>query len=112
MDIRKVLVLRGPNVWGEIPVVEAWVDLGPVADSTTEELPGFSERLAGWLPRLTQQGDFAERLRRGTSPADVLENVALELQRLAGADVRFGRSRETSEERVYKVAFEYVYEDL
>ena len=28
MEFRKVLALRGPNIWANFPVIEAWVDLG------------------------------------------------------------------------------------
>ena len=28
MEFRKVLALRGPNIWANFPVLEAWVDLG------------------------------------------------------------------------------------
>ena len=42
MEIRKVLVLRGPNYWANFPVLEAWVDLGALKDSSSDELPGFN----------------------------------------------------------------------
>ena len=28
MEFRKILTLRGPNIWANHPVLEAWVDLG------------------------------------------------------------------------------------
>jgi cyanophycin synthetase len=117
MDIRKVLVLRGPNYWANFPVLEAWVDLGPLKDSPSDELPGFNDRLMAWLPTMIEhrcsigeRGGFFERLRRGTYQAHILEHVALELQSLAGDEVGFGRTRETAEEGVYKVALEYLEE--
>ncbi len=119
MEFRKVRALRGPNIWARFPVLEAWVDLGALKDSPSDELPGFNERLMAWLPSLVEhrcsvgtRGGFFERLRRGTYQAHILEHVALELQSLAGTDVGFGRTRETSEEGVYKVALEYEDEDL
>src|SRR5579862_3376239 len=119
MDIRKVLVLRGPNYWANFPVLEAWVDLGPLKDSPSDSLPGFNERLMAWLPTMIEhrcsigeRGGFFERLRRGTYQAHILEHVSLELQSLAGTEVGFGRTRETAEEGVYKVALEYEDEDL
>ena len=94
MEIRKVLVLRGPNYWANFPVLEAWVDLGELKDSPSDELPGFNERLMAWLPTMIEhrcnvgeRGGFFERLRRGTYQAHILEHVALELQSLAGTDV-------------------------
>jgi cyanophycin synthetase len=114
MEFRKILTLRGPNVWANFPVLEAWVDLGVLKDSPSDALPGFNERLMSWLPTMIEhrcsigeRGGFFERLRRGTYQAHILEHVTLELQTLAGSDVSFGRARETSEDGVYKVAIEY-----
>ncbi|HWG47672.1 MAG TPA: Mur ligase family protein [Gemmataceae bacterium] len=119
MEFRNIRALRGPNIWAHFPVLEAWLDLGPLKDSPSDELPGFNERLMAWLPSLIEhrcsvgtRGGFFERLRRGTWQAHILEHVALELQTLAGTDVGFGRTRETSEDGVYKVALEYEYEAL
>jgi cyanophycin synthetase len=119
MEFRKVLALRGPNVWASFPVLEAWVDLGDLKDSPSDELPGFNDRLMSWLPSMIEhrcsvgeRGGFFQRLRRGTYQAHILEHVTLELQTLAGTDVGFGRARETSEEGVYRVAIEYEEEEL
>src|SRR5262245_2316353 len=119
MEFRKVQALRGPNIWASYPVLEAWVDLGALKDSPSDELLGFNERLMSWLPSLIEhrcsvgaRGGFFERLRRGTYQAHILEHVALELQTLAGTEVGFGRTRETAEDGVYKVALEYEDEDL
>jgi len=114
MEFRKVLALRGPNIWANFAVLEAWVDLGELKDTASNEVPGFNERLMSWLPTLVEhrcsigeRGGFFERLRRGTYPAHVLEHVALELQSLAGTEVGFGKARETSEEGVYKIIVKY-----
>jgi len=111
MRFRKVQALRGPNIWANFPVLEAWVDLEELKDSPSDELPGFNERLMAWLPTMIEhrcsvgeRGGFFERLRRGTYQGHILEHVTLELQSLAGTEVGFGRERETSEEGVYKVA--------
>jgi UDP-N-acetylmuramyl tripeptide synthase len=119
MEFRRVRLLDGPNIWANFPVLEAWVDLGPLKDSPSDELPGFNERLMAWLPSLIEhrcsvgrRGGFFERLRRGTWQAHILEHVALELQSLAGTPVGFGRTRETHEDGVYKVALEFEYEEL
>lgn len=119
MEFRKVRALRGPNVWANFPVLEIWADLGVYKDWSSEEVPGFNDRLMGWLPSLIEhrcsvgtRGGFFERLRRGTYLAHVLEHVTLELQSLAGTNVGYGRARETSEEGVYKVAIKYENEEL
>src|SRR5438876_3736089 len=111
MKFRKILALRGPNIWANYAVLEAWLELGALKESPSDELPGFNERLMAWLPSLIEhrcsigeRGGFFERLRRGTYQAHILEHFALELQSLAGTSVGFGRARETSEEGVYKGA--------
>src|SRR5262245_33252871 len=119
MEFRKVLALRGPNVWANFPVLEAWVDLGVYKESSSDELPGFNDRLMAWLPSLIEhrcsvgeRGGFFQRLRRGTYPAHILEHITLELQALAGSDVGYGKARETSEPGVYRVIVEYDEEEL
>ena len=99
-------------------VLEAWLDLGVLKDFSSDELPGFNDRLKAWLPSLIEhrcsegkRGGFFEPP-AGHLQAHILEHVALELQTLAGTEVGFGRTRETSEEGVYKVAVEYVEEEL
>lgn len=119
MEFRKVLVLRGPNIWANFPVLEAWVDLGSLKDRPSNEIPGFNERLMAWLPTMVEhrcsigkRGGFFERLRRGTYMAHILEHTTLELQCLAGTPVSFGRARGTSDDAVYRVVVEYEEETV
>lgn len=119
MEIQRILALRGPNIWANFPVLEAWVDLGELKDSPSDQLPGFNDRLMSWLPTMIEhrcgigeRGGFFERLRSGTYPAHILEHVTLELQTLAGSEVGFGKARETSIEGVYKVVVEYEEESF
>ena len=114
MEIRKVFALRGPNIWASFPVLEAIVDLGPLKDSPSDSLPGFNDRLMGWLPSLVEhrcsvgeRGGFFQRLRDGTYPAHILEHICIELQCLAGSQVGFGKARETGEPGVYRVIVRY-----
>ena len=119
MKIRKVLALRGPNIWSRHTVLEAWVDLGVLKDTSSAQIPGFNDRLMGWLPTMIEhrcsvgeRGGFFQRLRWGTYLAHILEHTTLELQTLCGTPVGYGRARETSEEGVYKVAIRYTEETL
>ena len=118
MEFRKVLALRGPNIWANFPVLEAWVDLGDL-DKPCTEFPGFADRLIAWMPTMIEhrcsigvRGGFFQRLRTGTYLGHILEHVTLELQTLAGTEVGFGKARETSETGVYKVVIEYVEETV
>ncbi len=110
MQIRKIFDLNGPNIWTNTPAIEAWVDLGHFEELPTSKLPGFTERIMGYLPSLIEhrcsigeRGGFLQRLETGTWLGHVLEHVTLELQSLAFAPVGFGRARETLEYGVYKV---------
>src|SRR5262245_51034512 len=119
MQIQKVLNLRGPNIWANFPVLEVWIELEEFKDTSSEMIPGFNERLMAWLPTMIEhrcsigeRGGFFERLRRGTYMGHILEHVTLEVQSLAGTVVGFGRARETTVEGTYKVAIEYLDEQV
>ena len=110
MKFLKILALRGPNIWTYRPVLEVWLDIGPLEDSPSNLIPGFYERLTAWLPSLAEHrcgigepGGFLQRLREGTWSGHILEHVTLELQTLAGMQGGFGKARSTSERGVYKV---------
>jgi len=118
MEFRRVLALRGPNIWANYPVLEAWVALGEL-DRPSTDFPGMAERIMAWLPSMIehrcsigQRGGFFQRLRDGTYPCHILEHVTLELQSLIGIDAGFGRARETSEKGVYRVVIEYKEESV
>lgn len=121
MKILKTQTLRGPNYWsiryGKLIVLR--LDLEDVADRPTNEIPGFYEGLHQALPSLMEhfcspgcRGGFLSRVQEGTMMGHVVEHVALELQSLAGMDVGFGRTRETSTPGVYRVVFEYIDEQV
>ncbi|EXI69319.1 MAG: Cyanophycin synthetase [Candidatus Accumulibacter adjunctus] len=111
--------LRGPNIWTYRPVIEALVDIGDLEDFPSNRIPGFPERLAGFLPSLAdhrcsygEPGGFLRRLQEGTWPAHILEHVTLELQNLAGMPGGFGKARETSTRGVYKVVVRAWHEEV
>ncbi|MDR0770099.1 MAG: cyanophycin synthetase [Burkholderiales bacterium] len=112
MQFLRITYLRGPNLWTYRPVLEAWVDIGALEEAPSNTIPGFYERLVGWLPSLIEhhcsageRGGFLHRVREGTWMAHVLEHVAIELQNLAGMQAGFGKARQTSQRGIYKVAF-------
>src|ERR1700752_4188799 len=109
IEFLRLNYLRGPNIWTYRPGVEAWVDIGELEDCPSNTIPGFSERLSGWLPGLIEhrcgvgeRGGFLLRLREGTWPGHIMEHVAIELQNLAGMATGFGKARSTSRRGVYK----------
>jgi cyanophycin synthetase len=119
LDIREIHILRGPNIWANYPVLESWVDLGSLNDASSEEIPGFNEKLKSWLPGMIEhrcsegeRGGFFQRLDRGTYPAHVLEHVTLELQTRAGHTVGYGKARHTCVDGLYKVIVRYLDETV
>src|SRR5262249_50792275 len=101
MEYRRVLVLRGPNVWSLSPVIEVEVDLtgfpSPPADRLTAWLPPTGHRWAA----------FCRRLREGVHPVHLLEHVTLELQARAGFPLDFGLAQETVRDSLSRFVLGY-----
>ena len=107
-------VLRGANYWAREPVVRMLVDLGTLEDHPSNTIPGFVDALLELLPSLEdhacslgRRGGFLTRLRDGTWAGHVAEHIALELQNLAGTDVRHGKTRGAGPHGQYNVIYEY-----
>jgi cyanophycin synthetase len=116
MKILKIQTLRGPNYWSirRQKLIVMRLDLEGLADSPSDEIPGFFEGLTKTLPSLVEhfcspgyRGGFLSRVQEGTMMGHIVEHVALELQQLVGVPVGFGRTRETSTPGIYQVVFEY-----
>jgi cyanophycin synthetase len=112
-------VLRGPNYWAREPVVRMLVDLGVLEQYPSNLLPGFTDALVGLLPSLEdhacslgRRGGFISRLKDGTWVGHIAEHVALELQNLAGTDVRHGKTRGAGPVGQYNVIYEYREESV
>jgi cyanophycin synthetase len=119
LRIVETRVLRGPNYWAREPVIRQVVDLGVLEEFPSNRIPGFVDALVELLPTLEdhacslgRRGGFITRLRDGTWVGHVAEHVALELQNLAGTDVRHGKTRGTGEYGRYNVIFEYREEQV
>jgi cyanophycin synthetase len=118
VNVRQIRVLRGPNLYAYMPVLQIVLDIGEYEDLPSNEFPGFTERITAWLPGLWKHecsvgrpGGFVERLNRGTYLAHISEHITLELQTLMGFDVSFGRARGTGETGVYNVVIAYREEE-
>src|SRR5262249_17242509 len=67
MELGRLWVLKGPNIWAAKPVIEAGVDLGLGADRPPRQTARTAERLRAWLPSVPLDLDG------GGSLAHVLE---------------------------------------
>ncbi len=119
LQIVETRILRGPNYWAREPVVRMVVDLGVLENFPSNRIPGFTEALVELLPSLEdhacslgRRGGFITRLREGTWAGHITEHIALELQNLAGTDVRHGKTRSTGEHGRYNVIFEFREESV
>jgi cyanophycin synthetase len=85
MRITEQRLLRGPNLFAAVPCLVAVLDTA--GDAGAARVPGLGNRLLAQLPGMAPQA--AARLSDCQSPADALEPVVMELQRLAGAPAHF-----------------------
>ena len=95
------------------------VDLGVLEQFPSTKIPGFVDGLLAWMPSLedhacslNRRGGFVTRLKDGTWVGHVAEHVALELQNLAGTDVRHGKTRGAGTTGQYNVIYEYREEEV
>ena len=114
LRILETRILRGPNYWAREPVVRMLVDLGVLEEFPSNKIPGFNDALVDLLPSLEdhactlgRRGGFITRLKDGTWVGHIAEHIALELQNLAGTDVRHGKTRSTGEHGQYNVIYEF-----
>ena len=114
LRILETRILRGPNYWSRSQVIRMVVDLGSLEQFPSNTIPGFVDGLIAWMPSLedhacslNRRGGFLTRLRDGTWAGHVAEHIALELQNLAGTDVRHGKTRGAGAEGQYNVIYEF-----
>ncbi len=117
MKILETSVYVGPSLYALFRVIRLTVDLEDLEEWPTGRLgPKFVDPLLESLPGLREHGcsyrepgGFVRRLREddGTWLGHVLEHCAIEIQRIAGAQVTFGKTRSTGEPRRYHVVYRY-----
>jgi cyanophycin synthetase len=117
MEVKSIVVYEGPSVHAHFPVIRCTIDLGLLEEWPTGRLgKPFVDGLLACLPGLAHHGCSYQTpgglLRRmnedgGTWLGHVMEHVAIELQKLAGADVSFGKTRSTGGVGEYDVVYEY-----
>lgn len=119
MKILEMRVYRGPSYWGYRPLIRMLLDLGDYEEKPTTALPGFTDALLAQIPTLAThtcsygvEGGFVRRMREGTWLGHVVEHVAIELQGLAGTEVKHGKTRGAERKGVYNVIFDYIEEEV
>ncbi|MFB9990988.1 cyanophycin synthetase [Deinococcus oregonensis] len=103
-------IYRGPNVYGQQPMIRVQLDLGPLEGVVSHQLLGFDDKLADLLPSLGQLKDASTTLggveHRGLG--HVTAQVIVQLQSLAGVPVTFSTALPVQETLgVYNVLYHY-----
>ena len=104
MDVSRIRVLRGPNLWSRNTAVEAIVSCTP-EERTIDAIDGFEVRLRARFPQIGFLHAAGEA--KTVSMAHALEAAVLGLQSQAGCPVTFGRTVPTVDVGVYQVIVEY-----
>src|SRR6478672_4312980 len=121
MKILEIRTLRGANYWSGYwkKLIIMRLDIEDYEDNPTDKISGFYERMKQVMPSLQKHGcsyqeagGFLRRVEEGTWAGHVIEHFALEMQTLAGMEVGYGRTRETSTRGIYNVVFAYYEEEV
>jgi cyanophycin synthetase len=117
MEVKSIVAYQGPSIHAHFPVIRYTVDLGVLEQWPTGRLgQGFIDGLLGCLPGLAQHGcsyqspgGLVRRMTEGegTWLGHVMEHVAIELQKMAGSDVTFGKTRAAGPDGHYDIVYEY-----
>ena len=107
MEITRIRMLRGPNLWSRHTALEAIVTCD-VNERSIDAIPQFETKIRERFPQLgsMRRGDSTDPL----SLAHALEYAALGLQAQAGCPVTFSRTVQTIDKGVYQVVVEYIEE--
>ncbi|AIY42596.1 Cyanophycin synthase [Collimonas arenae] len=109
MDVSRIRVLRGPNLWSRHTAIEAIVSCTE-AERAIAGIAGFEAKLRERFP---QMGFLEATGKNGVvSMAHALEIAALGLQSEAGCPVTFSRTVPTLDAGVYQVIVEYSEEEV
>ena len=107
MEIIRIRMLRGPNLWSRHTALEAIVSCEE-SERSIDSIPQFETKMRERFPQLgsMRRGGPNEKL----SLAHALEYAALGLQAQAGCPVTFSRTVQTVDVGVYQVVVEYTEE--
>ncbi|QDV31486.1 Cyanophycin synthetase [Planctopirus ephydatiae] len=118
MELANVRALRGPNVWSQLTVIEATLDLRQVTMQFPLELAKFRGQLTEMVAFLAQEDEtevFSQAQQDRSillGVAEVVVRLVVGLQNAAGSFVTLGRVVETRETGLFRIAFEYCEEDV
>ncbi len=112
MDLESIRILRGPNLWSNLTVLEAALATEPDIDERCSTLMG---RLLPHIPV-----EAADRIRQSLSRSEsggqklarLVAQSTLAIQAAAGSPVEFTETLETSRTNVYRLIVQYEEEEI
>lgn len=117
IEIKELRALRGPNRHTRHTAIFMVLDINNYENQPSDKLDGFSDRLVALMPSLQEHecsigkpGGFIQRLQKGTWAGHIIEHIAIEMQCLAGMEVGYGKTLDTSKKGFYIVVFRYLVE--
>ena len=117
IEIKELRALRGPNRHTRHTAISMVLDINEYESRPSDKIKGFSDRLLTLIPTLQDHGcsigkpgGFIQRLQTGTWAGHIIEHIAIELQCLAGMEVGYGKTLNTSKKGIYIVVFRYLVE--
>lgn len=119
IEINELRALRGPNRYTRKSAIFMVLDIKAYENRPSDKIEGFTDRLVTLIPSFQEHrcsigkpGGFIQRLRNGTWAGHIIEHIAIELQCLAGMEVGYGKTFNTSEKGIYIVTFQYRVESV
>ncbi|MFO0906905.1 MAG: acetate--CoA ligase family protein [Isosphaeraceae bacterium] len=109
MFIRRVVVLRGPNLWTDVPVLEAEIETTAIQDRSAERIAQGLRSLLAALESLDATGSAGSST---LDAASVLLFLATRLQGVCGASVGFSSVDHSNGAGLARIAFAYEEEEL
>ena len=117
IEIKELRALRGPNRYTRHTAIFMVLDIHAYEHQPSDKIKGFPDRLLTLIPTLQDHGcsigkpgGFIQRLQTGTWAGHIIEHIAIELQCLAGMEVGYGKTLDTSQKGIYIVVFRYLVE--
>ncbi len=117
IDIKELRALRGPNRHTRHSAIFMVLDIKEYETRPSDKIIGFPDRLVTLIPTFQEHGcsigkpgGFIKRLQAGTWAGHIIEHIAIELQCLAGMEVGYGKTLDTSRNGIYIVVFRYLVE--
>ncbi len=112
MELLEIQALTSPNIYSlDQNIILMRIKLGKFVDTPTKDIPEFNQKIISYFPGLIYHkctkgyiGGFLDRLHEGTYLAHVTEHLCLEVQKMLGTDVKYGKARNEQDD-IYKIVF-------